>query len=80
MDSSKYSLFLQDLGELIKSEASKVKAKKAQAKSEGDSEFESGQLMGFYSVVSMMKTLAIGFDISDEEMGLENLDPDKDLV
>jgi len=78
---NKYRNYLYDLGFLIKERA--LNAKKTREQEEKGSEgymYESGRLMAFNEVVSIMQQQAEAFGIPLEELRLEDIDPDRDLV
>ncbi len=77
MDQSKYANYLLDLGSLIRERAIEVKQETLDKK--GDA-FESGRLMAYYEIASLMQSQAPLFDIPLEEIGLANLNPDLDLL
>jgi hypothetical protein len=71
--------YLLDLGHLVREAA--VEAKKTRNSAASNSrDFESGRLMAYNEVVSLMQQQAIAFDLSFKEIGLEDIDPDNDLV
>ena len=76
MQNTPATFYLQDLGLLIKEEAIEAKARQVAS---GDS-YDSGYLMAFYGVVSLMQSQAKGFDIPLSDINLSDIDPDKDLV
>ena len=51
------------------------------ARKSGDGvEYYSGYSQAYYEVIDLIKQLAIAFDIDLSELGLDNIDPDKDLL
>ena len=77
----KYAYYLQDLGMLIKQRA--LEAKQISENAEPGSEayyFETGRLLGFNEVVSIMQQQARGFQIPLEELDLHDIEPDRDLA
>ena len=80
-DSLRYKYYLRDLGNLLKESA--LEAKKISEKEAPGSEgfhFESGRLMAYYEVISLMQQQAQGFQIALEELDLHDIEPDRDLV
>ena len=77
----KYKFYLRDLGNLLKELALKAKeiADAEQRESE-DYLFESGRLLAFHEVISLMQQQARGFEIPLEELDLHDVNPDHDLV
>lgn len=77
----KYKYYLRDLGNLIKENARK--AKQTASEQEADTEdyqFQTGRLMAYYEVVSLMQQQAQGFEIPLEELDLKDVNPDRDLI
>jgi hypothetical protein len=80
-DDAKYKNYLGDLGNLIKERA--LEAKKISEKEVPGSDgfyFESGRLLGFNEVISIMQQQARGFQIPLEELDLHDIEPDRDLA
>lgn len=75
MKDEKYKLYLSDLGFLLKEYA--VEAKVESDKENSD--FSKGYLMGFHRIITLMQQQAEGFEISLEDIGLKDIDPDKDF-
>jgi hypothetical protein len=74
-----YSLYLKDLVYLAKERARG--AKLAASTASGDERaFHEGVLMGWYSIISMMQSQANAFGIPMEAIGLDDIDPDRDLT
>lgn len=81
MIDTKYKYYLYDLGEILKTRAlSAKKDRERELKGSPGYEFESGRIIAFNEVISIMQQQAEGFDIPLEELQLEDIDPDKDLV
>ncbi len=77
----KYKLYLKDLGLILKERALKTKALKGlNSKGTEGFAFEAGRLMAFNEMLSIMQQQAKGFDIQLSELGLDEIDPDIDLV
>ena len=71
--------YLYDLIVLIKEEA--LEAKKSKYKSsKADYDYNIGYLMGLHRVISMMKNQTIAFGIDEVEIGLADIDPERDLL
>lgn len=74
-----YAFYLKDLICLAKERARD--ARLGADKALGDERaFQSGVLMGWYSIISMMQSQAKAFDIPLEAIGLDDIDPDRDLT
>lgn len=76
MDMSIYTNYLKDTCLLIKELAWEAK----QQAEENGSDFSVGYMAGFHRVVSLMQQQAEAFGIPFEEIGLDEIDADKDLV
>lgn len=72
--------YLLDLGQLIKERAFEAKKSRDASRGTTDYDYELGHLMAFYEIVSLMQQQARAFGISLSKIGLENIDPDKDLL
>ena len=71
-----YENYLRDLGTLIKEMA--LDAKKTANDKQTD--FSVGYLTGFHRVVSLMQQQAEAFNIPLEKIGMNDIDPDSELV
>ena len=69
----KYSNYLLDIGSLIKEKAD-------EAKNNGDDEYEVGYRMALYEVISLMHQQAHAFNIDLKDVGLEDIDPERDYL
>jgi len=78
MTDDKYYYYLQDLGLLIKRYALEA-AKELREKKEVDDNFHQGVLAAYYRVITLMQQQAEGFDINLSAIGLDDIDPDRDL-
>jgi len=72
--------YLSDLGKLLIENARECKEARAKAASPASREFESGRLMGYNEVISLMQQQAIAFGLPVGDLGLEGIDPDNDLI
>jgi hypothetical protein len=75
----KLSLYIRDLGELLKEEALTARSDLQKAAID-DKSYASGQLMAFYRVISLMREQARAFGIDLSELALQDIDPDRDLL
>jgi hypothetical protein len=77
----KYKWYLYDLGFLIKELAIEIKNGVNTLKP-GTSEydFETGKLLAFHRIISLMQQQAKAFQIDMKDLRLEDIDPDKDLT
>ena len=74
-----YKGYLRDCITLIKKQALETKSELDNPKEDFD-DFEKGFLMGYYTVIKLMKDKTFAFDIDQRELGLADIDPDKDLL
>jgi hypothetical protein len=72
-------LYVRDLGVLIKEKALEAK-KESRSSPEGERAFALGRLMAFHEVISLMQQQARAFGITLEELGLDDIQPEKDLL
>lgn len=68
--------YLRDLGPLVLEYARAAK-RRAQSK---DDDFEKGQHIAFYAVLSLMKQQAIAFGLSEKAIGLDGVDLERELL
>lgn len=76
-----YKHYLFDLGVLLKERALEARHQcdKEQPGS-GEQDFQSGRLLAFNEVISIMQQQAIGFGIPWEDIRLDDIEPDRDLA
>ena len=79
LPADKMSLYLHDLGALLKEEALAAHSELQEASSD-DKLYAQGQLMAFYRVISMMQEQARAFDIDLKTLALDDIYPDRDLL
>ena len=72
--------YVLDLGVLVKEKALEAKATKDESVCRKDSDYHLGYLMAFYEIVSLMQQQAAVFDINLVQVGLDNIDPELDLL
>jgi hypothetical protein len=72
-----YKKYLIKLTPLLKEYALKAKEKYHNNK---DNMFNSGYYCAFHGIMGLVMLLTIGPDLDLKELGLDNLDPDKDLI
>lgn len=76
-----YKRYLVDLSPLILERAYHAKKNRAEAeKGSPGYDFEDGRLMAFFEIVSIMQDQAPLFDIDLRDIGLNEVDPYKDLI
>jgi hypothetical protein len=72
-------LYLQDLITLVKEKALDARAQR-DATTGDDRLFATGRLMAFHEIVSLMQQQADAFGIGLDELGLEQIQPERDLA
>jgi hypothetical protein len=77
-DTSRY--FLRDLGVLLKDLARTSKLAKDGEASGEDRAYAAGRLMALHEVISLMQQQASAFGLTLEEIGLDGMDPERDLI
>lgn len=71
--------YLSDLNVLLKERALEAK-KESDAPEEGFESYNKGELMAYHRVFSTMKNQASFFDLKQEDLGLDDIDPQRDLI
>ncbi|MBU2502373.1 hypothetical protein KJ682_13655 [bacterium] len=79
MKSSPESLYLLDLGVLLKEIALRAKTE-ALGASEDDRGFALGRLTAMHEVISLMQQQAYAFGLEVKDIGLDGISPERDLV
>ncbi len=74
--SSVYEHFLQDSVPMLVEQA--LEAKREMMASRSD--YDSGKLMAYYAVISLLQQQARAFEIPLKEIGLDEITPDVDLL
>lgn len=80
MNNSECTAYVHDLGLLIKEKAFEAKSAKESSIGAVNHQFDLGRLMAFHEVVSLMQQQAEAFGIPLQEIGLADLDPEKELL
>ncbi|MDX8430650.1 MAG: hypothetical protein SNF33_02420 [Candidatus Algichlamydia australiensis] len=80
MSSKKFEYYIGEIASLLKDYAKKAKAEADNPKEEDSPDFNNGYLMAYYQVISTMKNHAPFFDLSEGDIGLADINPDKDLL
>lgn len=73
--SDKYRNFLHDFGTLVREQA--FEATNSAAKTDL---FQQGRALAYYEVISLLLHQAIAFEIPASDIGLNGVDPDRDLL
>jgi hypothetical protein len=77
----KHENYLFDLGLLLKERALEARRQRDELPEESpDRTFQSGRVIAFNEVISIMQQQAEGFDIPLSDLRLEDIDPDRDLT
>ncbi len=79
MENEKYKNYLTDLISIIKKQAKKAKLEADHPKERQDS-FNNGYLMAYHTVIEFMKNQTEVFNISQEDIGLADIEPERDLL
>ena len=77
MTENKYSFYLKDLGIITKEYAREAIKEHIQAKGTGSEDYETGYMMGFHRFITLMQQQAESFDISLDELGLDDIEEDE---
>lgn len=80
MGGDKYKNYLYDLGVLLKEKAQIAKNEKDNPVNQKDNDYNIGYLMAFHEVIDLMKQQADAFNIKQGEIGLADIDADRDLL
>ena len=72
--------YLFDLGYLLREQALNAKQAVGAAKGTADEVFQSGRLLAYYEVLSLLVSQATSFELPVEDLHLCGLDPDRDLL
>lgn len=79
MDKDSLRNYILYMGNLIKEQAMQAKKDEDNPKP-GFEDYNKGAVMAYYSVISTLKNQAQFFDLEQEDIGLADIDPDRDLV
>ncbi len=71
--------YLADLGSLLRDMAFKAKADRDEAEGE-ERVYLEGRLMAFVEVISLMQQQAEAFQLQHADLGLEGVDPERELL
>ncbi len=80
MAKDKYKNYLYDLGILFKEKAMSAKADELSSLDTVDRNYKIGYLMAYHEVISIMKQQADAFDIGHIDLGLNDIDPESELL
>lgn len=79
MENEKYKNYLIDLISIIKKQAKEAKIEADHPK-EGYDSFNNGYLMAYHTVIEFMKNQTEIFNINQEDIGLADIEPERDLL
>ena len=79
MEDEKYKNYLIDLISIIKKQAKEAKLEADHPK-EGYDSFNNGYLMAYHTVIEFMKNQTEVFNIDQADVGLADIEPEKDLL
>jgi hypothetical protein len=80
---SAHRYYLMDLGQKVKERALEARKEKEATQGPEDAgwrEFHATRLLAYFEVVALMQEQAQAFGIPLEDLGLEDLDPFRDLL
>jgi hypothetical protein len=75
-----YKHYLIDLCRLVKDNALEARREKQLATDSDGQLFEAGRLMAYHEVISLMQQQAKSFGLPLAIIGLDDIDPEKDLL
>ena len=79
MKDEKYKNYVIDLISIIKKQAKEAKLEADHPK-EGYDSFNNGYLMAYHTVIEFMKNQTEVFNIDQEDVGLADIEPERDLL
>lgn len=80
MNKESFKNYIQEINSLIKDYGRQAKVDANNPK-EGDSaDFNDGFLMAYHQVIAVMKNQAPFFDLTQEEVNLADIEPERDLI
>ena len=79
MKNKNFETYIKYISDLFKDNAKKARLEADNPK-EGESDYNTGYLMAYYEVISLMKNQASIFDLDQKDISLSDIDPDRDLV
>ena len=79
MDEKSSKHYIREISCLLKDYARQAKVDADNPK-EGDADYNTGYLMAYHEVIATMKNQAPFFDLTQEEINLSDIEPERDLV
>lgn len=80
MKKKDYNCYVLELSSLFKDYAREAKIQADKPADVDSSSFTDGFLMAYHQVIATMKNQAALFDLNQEDVGLSDIDPEKDLL
>ncbi len=80
MEKTIFENYLKDLIYLLKENALEAVGNTKKLAKKEDLEFSQGYSTAYYEVISLLQNQAQAFNIPLEELGLDDINPDKDLL
>ena len=80
MDPNVYSNYCLGLGTLIRETAVEGKQQMESRQTSVDRSYEMGRQMAYHEIISMMRERAKAFGLSMADIGLDGLDPMRDIL
>ena len=77
MSENKYNYYLKDLGIITKEYARDAIKEHIEAKGTDSEDYKTGYMMAFHRFITLMQQQAESFEISLEELGLEDIKEDE---
>jgi hypothetical protein len=72
--------YLRDLGFLLREKAADAKFQREATAGGEDEDLKLGRLMAYHEVLSLIRDQAVAFGIELKTVGLEDFDPERDLL
>ncbi len=79
MDEKSLKHYIREISCLIKGYSRQAKID-ADDPNKGNSDYNTGYLMAYHEVIAVMKNQAPFFDLTQEDIGLADIEPEKDLI
>jgi hypothetical protein len=72
--------YIQEINCLLKDYARQAKIDADHPKESDSADFNDGFLMAYHQVIAVMKNQAPFFDLTQEELNLADIEPERDLI
>jgi len=79
MDNENLRYYIKQISCLLKDNAKQAKLE-ADKPEEGRESYNNGYLMAYHEVIAIMKNQAPFFDLGQEDIGLADIEPERDLL